>query len=233
MSKVDFKVQNKKLLKAIEKHVSDEGEVICSDSYESVVPFLRWLDYLNGSELTGQCDEFLESIRASIIESIACVSLGLVRPAIFSMRVQVDLVFSWLYFKDHPVEWQRVEGDGEGFMLKGAVLKYLELNVPAFSKRFSSLLAAKIRREGDPYRLLSAHVHSQIPSVMPKLDSLASVVRPIKTCKECVLLQAEVVEYVGDVLLAVFADKWASLPDSIVVEAQLRLGVEKSAKVFG
>lgn len=233
MSKPDFAAQNRKLTSAVKKHLTKSGEQLSQDAYSAALPLLTWVDYLSKSEATGICDDFLSGVKATVAETSGCLAMGLVRPAIFSMRGQIDTVLCWLYFKDHPIEWRRVEERGDGFVLKGAVIAYLCEYFPSFSPRFSLLSAAKVRKLDDPYGVLSAHIHSQVPSVMPTVGSLATLVRPLKTCNQCLDFQKEVTEYLSDVLMAVFADKWASLPDALLVSAQARLGVERSARVFG
>ncbi len=117
-------------------------------------------------------------------------------------------------------------------MLRRDVLAYLEEYYKTFKSCFATLQSVKIRRETDPYRLLSAHVHSQSPLVIPSYEYLDTLVKPRERCLECVQLQAEITEYLSDVLLACFADKWASLPQVIVDAAGARLGPKKLAKVF-
>jgi len=64
------------------------------------------------------------------------------------------------------------------------------------------------------------------------IGSLAQVVSSKATCDECVLLQTEITEYLNDVLLSYFADKWASLPESITVNARSRLDNNKQKAFF-
>lgn len=155
------------------------------------------------------------------------------RPALFSLRAQIDMILCWLYFKDHRVEWQLVCDAGEGFKLKTEVIKYLETYYDGFARRFSLLKTAKTRSQEDPYRLLSAHVHSQSITVIPTIIDLKSLVATQALCNECIKLQAECVEYVSDVLLACFAKKWSSLPVEIVDAARVRLPKSEAKIVFG
>lgn len=232
MSKIDFAAQTLRLVKAVEDHNSTRGAVVCEAAHVAALPLLHWLDYLRKSAATGCCDEFLGGMKSAIVETCACLALGLVRPAIFSLRGQIDILLSWVYFRDHPVEWNHLQENGEGFMLKRDVLQYLEEYCHNFKLRFSTLVSAKTRREADPYRVLSAHVHSQSPLVLPSYKHLESLVAPEKKIRECIALQQDVAEYLGDILLAIFADKWASLPSAILAPAKARLGADKAAKVF-
>ena len=227
------KPQIDKLGAAINKQLASHGEANCSDVHDVALPLLEWIDHLRVSEVTGVCNEFLDGLKAAIVETAGAISIGFVRSAIFSIRGQVDLALGWLYFKDHPIEWASVEAYGEGFMLKRDVVAYLEYYVPGFKSRFAILSAAKGRTEADPYKVLSAHVHSQSTLVMPAYTQFDTLVMTNKKCRECIRLQAEVTEYLNDIFLSVFAPKWAALPKRIVDMARARLGAAKAKRIFG
>ncbi|MBX9459380.1 MAG: hypothetical protein KL863_26885 [Rhizobium sp.] len=204
---------------------------IAVSTHDAINPLVEWLDYLEASEKTSTADEFLTGLRASLMESLGCLAAGLVRPAIFSMRSQIDISLGWLYFRDHPVEWRRVARTGDGFKLKGDAMAYLDENIPNFKSRFAVLTKTKKRTEEDPYRLLSAYVHGQSPATLPKYGGLSDLVWTSKLCEDGVKLQFEVGEYVSDIFVAYFAGKWASLPANRVAAVQARAGQEAS-KVF-
>jgi hypothetical protein len=113
------------------------------------------------------------------------------------------------------VEWEFVDKTGNGYMLKTEVIELLR--------------QTRKRREDDPYRLFSAHIHSQSSYTVPTIGSLEQVVSQRTVCDECVQLQAEITEYLNEVLLSCFADKWASLPEVIVANARSRLDNKQKA----
>jgi hypothetical protein len=233
MSEPSFQEQVSKLGNAVAHHIAGHGAASCRALYGAALPLLHWLDYLGKSEVTGCCDELLNGTRSAIVETCGCVSLGLVRPALFALRGQIDLMLAWMFFKDHPVEWEFVQRTGDGFKLKGEILKFLEDHIENFRTRWTTLTSVKSRKEADPYRLLSAHVHSQTTLAMPVHGHLETLVSNRARCNECVLIQKEISEYLSDVLLSYFASKWASLPDLIITSAKARLGPTKAARVFG
>lgn len=232
MKQSDFAAETKSLLTALTQRLTTDGAEVGFKIYKASDQLLEWLDYLRASEATGQCDDFLDGLRASIVEVVGCGAAGLIRPAIFSMRAQVDIILSWLYFKDHPVEWAKVEDTSEGFVLKRDALEYLKQYVPRYEPRFAQLLAKRSRTEADPYKLLSAHIQAQRVSVLPTHRKLETLVGPLTRSIELAVLQAEIAEYISDVLLSCFGHKWASLPQNIAESARLRLGTEKIANVF-
>lgn len=185
---------------------------------------LVWIGHLLHSETTGTADGLLEAARSAIVEVAGSLSIGFVRPALMSLRTQTDSILSWLYFRNHPVEWSHLEEFGDGFVLKREALEYLDKFVIDFKRRRTLLSAVKRREVLDPYKILSAHIHVQNPAALPSLARLDDLVADPQTVFDCLRLQGETSEFLSDVLLSVFAPKWASLPDSIMSDAKARLG---------
>ena len=174
-----------------------------------------WLRYLLAYQLTRTADNLLLATMSAVRETAASLSLGLIRPALFSLRCQIDLVLSWLFYKDHQVEWNHVNDSAEGFKLKKDLLQYLDAHHARFKSRFNLLGPIATRKTEDPYRLLSAHIHAQSAMVLPDVNHLKHMVRPVKECMECAKAQFEVAEYVNDVLLSIYAPNWHSLPAQV------------------
>ena len=160
------------------------------------------------------------------------LSLGLARPALFSLRGQVDLMLAWLYFKDHAVEWSHVNETAEGFKLKKEILQYLDQYVPRYNHRMGILRQIAIRKEPDPYRLLSAHIHAQSDPVLPMVIDLKSLIRSERICKECAQAAFEVSEFLNDVLLSVYLPSWASFPQVVKSELNKRFKSGDQRKSF-
>lgn len=219
----DFGEYAQELNRAAAEHCDTAGAELCAEVDRVSMPLLFWINYLRTGHLTGTADELISGMHSSIIEVAACLCLGLVRPAIFSIRAQVDMAVSWMYFKDHAVEWQHLQEEGQGFIMKKTGWLYLEDYYPNFKRRFEILDRNKRRQERDPYGLLSAHIHSQSGGAIPRLSDLKGVVKPVERSRECVLLQHEVSEYLNDVFLACYAGHWASLPDPVLADAKSRL----------
>ena len=232
MAPINFRKQVKSLAAATSKHSNKSGTKLCKNVYEQALPLLEWLDYLRTSETTGTADLLLNGVQAAIIEVAGCLVLGFVRPAVFSIRAEVDMILAWLYFKDHPIEWHHIEHIGKGFKLKAELIDYLEEFFPHYKERYALLLQTKQRKEDEPYKLLSAHVHSQSAATVPTIGALDKLVSDENLCSECVLLQNEVTEYINDVLLSCFADKWASLPGSTVDKTKKRLSGPQLKNLF-
>lgn len=232
MTDAKLKAEVEAAISTMMENVINPESAAPSEIFEKCTPLLSWLSYIHTSELTGCGDEFIDGFRASIVETVFCVSSGLARLALFSMRSQIDICCSWLYFKDHPFEYAKVHKTSDGFMLKSAVFSYLEDYYPHFKSRFSKLENSSCRVEKDPYRLLSAHVHSQSQKTLPTATSFSSIVATPQTSVELITVQAGVTEFISDILFACFGPKWAGLPDDLVIPLKDRLSQADLSVVF-
>lgn len=167
-----------------------------------------------------------------MLEAAASASAGLHRSSMFSMRAQIDVALSWLYFKDHPVEWEKVERENEGYKLKKDALDYLGTYFPSFNKKLSTLAKHAKRPMLDPYKVLSAHIHSTGVETVPKLNKFADVVSDETVAADLVKLQISVDEFISDVLFSVFGSGWASLPTEILGIVKGRVPAEQQPSLF-
>lgn len=184
---------------------------------------LDWIGYLQGFAATGHAKELLDCVRAAVRDVAGCLSLGLVRPALFSIRVELELFLAWMYFKDHEVEWKHSKDTGKDFPLRASNLKYLKKFSRGFDKRFNLLDANSSRSKSNPYELLSIHVHSTAMLAMPAPGPLEGMVCAKEACDDCCKLQVEVCEYLSDVLVSHYASRWIDLPESIRSNVESRL----------
>lgn len=216
-------------------HVKEFGqqhgiEVLNGINHQSAL-FLSWLPYLNNAK-TRVADELLDGAVSSLREAAACAALGLVRPALLAMRTEIDLILGWLYFKDHSVEWEYVNLTGDGFKLKKEILDYLAKYYTGFGSRNGTLKEIMTRKEQDPYRLLSAHVHSQNIKTLPLIDTLKEVVGSKNTANELIELSHEVDEYISDILFSVFMAGWAQFPRNLLDSLEPRFKTRTQKQVF-
>lgn len=220
------------LLSKVETHSGAHGAELCVALEDAATDLLSWMQYLETSEATKSADILLNSVKSAIRETAGCLSLGLVRPAIFAIRTQIDLTLAWLFFKDHPKEWASVQAEGENFMLRKDVLDYLSRYYKPFKGRRALLTQTKTRVLEDPYHVLSAHIHGKGAACVPSIDALSDMVIDHQTCNECATLQAECAEYLSDILWAVFADKWKAVPNPLFLAVKNRLSVPQQRDFF-
>jgi hypothetical protein len=171
-------------------------------------------------------------MRSSVRETAASLSLGLIRPALSSLRLQMDLTLTCLYFKDHNVEWELVNRTGEGFKLKRELLDYMANHHARFHARLSLLKGIATRTELEPYKLLSAHIHGQSQPVLPIVNDLKEIVDTPSKCLDCTRVVYDVSEYLNDVLLSIYASSWQALPKEILTAAEARFESLEQKKAF-
>ena len=220
------------LVASVSQHGKNIGVDHCGGIQKEADVLLEWLTHLRRSEATDVADALLDGTQGAIVETMGCLALGLVRPALSSLRSEIDMILGWLYFKDHKIEWDHLRDTGRGFQTKAQVLSYIGEHWPKFQTRFKLLAQQKTRKEDDPYRLLSAHIHGQTDFTTPRVSPLVELVADQSLCNECVVLQRDVAEYIGDVLLAIYGDKWASLPAPVMAGLDKRLNTRQREAFF-
>ncbi|WP_339524613.1 hypothetical protein [Pseudomonas sp. EA_35y_Pfl2_R111] len=219
------------LLEAVYSFSTSHGAKVVASVDEKSSLFLEWIPYLN-SQKTGVADELLDGAVSSLREAAACAGLGLVRPALLALRTEIDLVLGWIYFKDHRVEWEYLNVSGDGFKLKKEILDYLSKHVAGYGARNGILKEVKKRLEVDPYRLLSAHVHSQSLYTLPLVAELKDVVGTSETLEELPMLAFEVDEYVSDILFSIYAPSWTQIAQTLRSKLDLRFKTPAQKNTF-
>jgi hypothetical protein len=133
-----------------------------------------------------------------------------------------EINFSHFYFKSAPTEHLDIVPGDFG------LVKYSLMNDSKKLDGVRDRFLRFIEQEKANYKV----IHGQSTLVIPTFQKLDAMVYPQKQCKEAVSLQVEVSEYVNDIFLAYFANKWPSLPDEILKSVKSRVPSEKHAKLF-
>ncbi|EKN3579918.1 hypothetical protein FG427_000422 [Yersinia enterocolitica] len=192
-----------------------DAELLSIEMQENIKLLTGWLHYIEYHFKTGVADELLAAASSSIRECAAYISLGMVRPTIFNFRTVIDLCLAWLYFKDHPMEWERVNTTGDGFKMKKEIFEYLKYANSNFSKRIGILNMIKKREIEDVYRFLSAHIHAQSLPVLPQVIKLSDIIADEALYKQILSLATQMSEYLSDIFFSIYSDDWQSLPGFI------------------
>jgi hypothetical protein len=221
-----YDAEKKKLLDAVRQHAECYGTDVVAKVADAVKIYLAWLGYLS-SISTRTADSLLEGAKAAVVEVAGCLALGLVRPALGSLRAEVDMTLAWIFFDHHAVEWEHTKNTGENIKLRAEILRYLGQYYRRFKERYQILAQYRTRSVEEPYDLLSAHIHSQVSGTIPTATSLSALVGDINGCRECVQLQSDVAEYLADVLAACYADRWQDLPAAVTDSLKERLSPAK------
>lgn len=211
------------LLAAVTRHSQTLGLDAARNCASQAQPLINWLGYLHANTQADPQRILLTGTQAAVVEVVACVSLGLLRPALFSLRAQLEMTLAWIYFKDHPREWNHAQRHAGEAKLRGELIKYFGVYYPRFKERFKLLSDNRKRMNEEPYNTLSAHVHSVSAATAPGNVRLEAVVADPARFAECAQLQGDVAEYLNDIFLSCWPDKWPDLPDTIRDPLKLRL----------
>lgn len=207
--------QVESLLKSIIEYTGKYKGTAAKSVQDDTLLLMIWLDHIRKNISNKHCDRLLDHIRCAVVESAGCISLGLVRPAIFSMRTQIELGAAWIYYNDHPIEWVDVEINIDRYPMRSFFMKYLNDLGGNFSDRMKILMKHRARSKEDLYGLLSVHVHSTSKFAAPIVNDLASLVQKNALCLECVQLQKDVAEYLFDLFSSWYADRWHDYPNEV------------------
>ena len=178
------------------------------------------------------CQSLLDGAYGTAVEALSLLSLGLVRPAVLSLRSFYEINMMYIYYRDHPVEWKAVTEYRSQAKLPGEIKKYILQMYPEAGSRSNELQKNKNRKYDDCYEILSAVAHSRALNsivVANKPDEIISDADTIKQSKEVFLSTAETV---FDIYLMVFEGGWLALPNEVQAEVQNRFGAKRFRKLL-
>ena len=175
-----------------------------------------WIMHFRTISTSKTAEELLNGAQAAALETVAYTFLGLGRAAVTAMRLQIELVLGYTYFKDHFVEWDRVRMTGDGFMLFTAVQNYHHESNKTFAARLDMMQKGALPTLREVYRTLSAHVHGQSPYTLPKVGPLQSTVLGMDLMKSVVEMQTHSMDALSCFLVATYAAEWPQLPPRFV-----------------
>ena len=187
-----------------------------------------WLCEIQAANLETAGAALISGALSSSVETVSTAYLGLVRQSVYSLRTYYELNLAWLYYKDHSVEWNRVEYGSDQVSLPAEVKKYLGKNFNNFAKRWTCLNGVRTRVSEDPYGVLSAYVHGGYISTIPKAETPLDLVSDPSALGQLSNFIHGVCEYVSDTYVASHQSNWASLPT--LTRATLEKRIPSSAR---
>ncbi|MCH7654481.1 MAG: hypothetical protein IIC95_00660 [Chloroflexi bacterium] len=229
---VDASTQLRDLNAAIQKHWSTAGESLALATASAADDLALWLVHFRSMALSPTASDLLSGAQAAALDTIAYAFLGLGRAAITSIRLQVELLIGYTYFKDHPIEWDAVRQTGDGFMMVSAVTKYHSDIDPTLTARMQMASQRLSPTLQQMYKILSAHVHGQSPYTLPKSGPLQTIVVDEATMRLIVELQTQSIDAVSTFLVAVYAHDWPQLPQTFVSRVAKGLTPTQRKKFF-
>jgi hypothetical protein len=186
--------------------------VVAQGSFKEPNAWLaRYLVDHSGKDAT----KLVIAAQSASVEVVAALSLGLARPAIFSLRSYFELFLMFLFYRDHPREFLKVYSSEEFALLPEPVVKFLARYYPEYAQRWAILDQHKTRSITDCYGKLSEIVHGSIATAPPKAVGPKDVVFDNASNVAVVDVIGNVCEYLSDVAVSAHEGNWMSLPDEV------------------
>jgi len=212
----EVEIQVAALAAAIEGHKAAFGLTAAEGLTEALGEVAMWISHFRASASSRVGRELLDGAQAAAYETVSYAYLGLGRAAIAAMRQQIELLLGYSYFKDHPIEWDRVRRTGDGFIMFSAVEAYYKDLDGGLASRLAAIESRASPTLKQMYRILSAHVHGQSPFTVPKSADLSSIVLHQELVGSLIDLQRATSNALSCYLVAVHARQWPDLPVEIV-----------------
>ena len=198
----------------------------------SVNDLAAWVIHFRSISATGTALELLSGAQAAALETVAYVYCGLGRAAVTAIRLQMELVLGYTYFKDHVAEWEKVKRTGDGYMLFSAVENYhreMDRTLPSRLTMIDQRCPPTLKRL---HRILSAHVHGQSPYTLPSIGPLESMALSSELMRSVVEMQRQSMDALTSFLVAVYANKWPQLPQQFVSRVSRALTPKQRPQFF-
>ncbi|UKV14854.1 hypothetical protein L6172_00785 [Thalassospiraceae bacterium SW-3-3] len=209
------------------KNQVKENYITVEECYEYLRKPLVWISEHKKNHPDIHCVTLLDGAYGTAVEALSLLSLGLVRPAVLSLRSFYEINLMYLYYRDHPVEWKAVSEYRLQAKLPGEIKKYIHQMYSEAGSRSSELLKNKHRKYDDCYEVLSAVAHSRALNSILTANNPKEIIASHESIKQCNDVFLAVAEAVFDMHLLVFDGGWLALPKEVQAEIQKRFGEKK------
>lgn len=214
-------------------HVNDHfkgNRALALKAQGAMVTTEAWLSKFRTEYSGSPALRLAEAGHSAAVEVVSAVSLGLARPAVFSLRSHFELFLMFLFYKDHLKELRAADEDMEFMKLPGEITKYLKRYCPDYENRLKVLDLRKTRpKEPGAYHRLSAIVHGSSQTAAPSAGLPKDVCFEPKTLEPLVALVADICEELSDIAVSAHEGNWLSLP-TVVQQSLAARGADADLK---
>jgi len=210
----------------------DDRATAADSCAQSLRISLSWLK----NELHDDCSHdlsiLLNGCYGSAMEAVCLISFGLVRPAVSSLRSHYELFLRYLYYRDHPVEWDATKSYRAKSKLPGEIKKYFSEYFPDYKSRMTALEKCKNRSFVDCYDILSGIVHgSALNSIAGEIEML-DLVEKIEVVNQAVPIFEGTSECLSDICFALYSNNYPSLPTEAKKSLECRLSKKEIKNIL-
>ena len=176
--------------------------------------------------------EILRGANAAAIEAISFIALGLLRPAVLSLRSHFELSLMYTFYCTHPIEWNSAKNYQTEHKLPKAIKTYLANHYSSYTKRWNELEKRKDGEFDDCYKILSSVAHGSA------LNSISTAINPVElienqeTLNQAPKIFYATAEMISDIYVSHSISNWISLPSIVRTNVSGRFGTQDPKKIL-
>lgn len=188
---------------------------------------IAWIDFETGHAADIPAADLLKGARLALLEAASAWAIGLNRGAAGSLRTFIENTFAWLYYKDHPIEFNLVTKKEIDLLLPKSIQKYLKEIDSGFDKAYSIIVKVQTRPDEYYYTNLSffSHAHpSQLLSGKPSHELVVTAPPDAGFLAVC----ANVDEFISDNFATAYRNSWGLVPQIVKDSVSERLAAKSA-----
>jgi len=221
----------KSIIKNFDSNLDDFAP-IASQCKEHIELSNCWITSLISTESGEAPEKLLHAANASAVEAITFIALGLLRPAVLSLRSYYELTLMFTYYQSHPIEWNSAKSFRTDHKLPKAIQTYLATNYPHYKKRWDELKNRKQRDSDNCYAVLSSVAHGSAMNSLPSAKNPKELIASKETLSQAPRIFYETAEMVSDIYISCSEMNWISLPKNAKDNIKERFGDHDAKKLL-
>lgn len=171
---------------------------------------------------TNPAHVLLSGAKIAMLEAATTWAIGSNRGAAASLRIAIENTMSWLYYKDHLVEFRAVQSRHGDLLLPKAVQSYIKNVDAGFDASYAMINKTKTRPNEYFYTDLSQYVHAH-PNQIGS-GNIQDLVITSPRDPNFLVIVGFVDEFLADNYTACYRSSWGDFPEAVQIHVTTRLG---------
>lgn len=217
------------LLKKFDSAV-EELEPFANQASEKLKLSTAWIGHYLKVEADENAASLLKGSYGCAVEAVSLTALGLLRPAMLSLRSHYELCLQYLFFQDHPRELRSLLDYRSQGPLPSVVKKYLKDHSASFESRFIALSKVRHRTMEDVYGILSGVAHGNALNSISTSSQPTDMIEKPEAVSQSISIFEGVGEIISDHFLSDFQSNWISVPTVVQHDAAARFQGKKPSE---
>jgi hypothetical protein len=170
-----------------------------------------------------KAQSLLVGAKVALLEAATAWAIGSNCGAASSLRAYIENTFAWLYYKDHPVEFQTILTKHADMMLPKSVQNYIKNIDEGFEKAYNLISRKRVRTSEYYYTDVSQFVHAH-PSFALRSENIEESAVSLPRDSGFLTISAMTDEFISDNYLAFYRSSWDDAPKSVQQNTSKRIG---------